>query len=175
MIQHSEAAHGSGRVLFHYFEKAAEELGLKAWFSFLAPGREPEFQAIAASEVNRFLSPQSSEKTETILRDGENYLQWEPSANPTEEIVAHYKLQAAIVATLMGDQEGLKTLAAQLIIGPMNWKLTISYFLGNLTDGKVGLTYKELPTKTQVLQWVQEIKQVQLTNKLHEIARLKCQ
>lgn len=175
MIQQAEAAHSSERVLFDYFERAAEELGLRAWFNYLAPGREAEFQEIAELQISRFLSPEWSKKREDILRDAANYLQWEPSANPKEEIVAHYNLQAAIAGTLMGDQEGLKTLAAQLVIGPMNWKLTISYFLGNLTDSRVGLTYKELPTKTQVLQWVQEIKQIQLTNKLEEFARFKYQ
>lgn len=175
MIQDSEVAHSSERVLFQYFEKAAEELGLKAWFNFLAPGRESEFQEIAVRELHRHLYPHVNMWDEQILRDAENHLNWEPSENPEEEIVAHYKLQAAIAVTLMGDQEGLKILAAQLVVAPMNWKLMISHFLGNLTDGRVGLTYKELPTRTQVLQWVKDIKQIQLTNKLEEIARLKSQ
>ena len=125
--------------------------------------------------VRRHLSPHDVTRAHDALEAVEDHLNWEPTANPEEEIVAHYELQAAIVATLMGDQEGLKTLAALLVMAPMNWKLSISYFLGNLTAGKVGLTYKELPTKTQVLQWVQEIKHIQLTNKLEEIARLKYQ
>ncbi len=75
----------------------------------------------------------------------------------------------------MGDREQLRTLAAQLITEPMNRKLAISYFLGNLTDGKVGLTYKELPAKAQILQWVRESGQVELTDRLGEIAKLKYQ
>jgi hypothetical protein len=55
----------------------------------------------------------------------------------------------------------------------MNRKLEVSHFLGNLTDGQVGVVYPELPTKTQVLQWVRDIEQVQLANRLGEIARSK--
>ena len=47
-----------------------------------------------------------------------------------------------------------------MVIEHMNVKLMLTYFLGNLTDGKVGLTYKSLPNKTQVLQWVRDIDQV---------------
>jgi hypothetical protein len=69
--------------------------------------------------------------------------------------------------------EGLKTLAAQLIVEHTNRKLEISHFLGNLTEGKIGSVYPDLPTKTQILQWVQEIGQVQLADRLPEIAKIK--
>ena len=132
MIQDSEIASGSGRVLLQYFERAAEDLGLKAWFHFLAPGREQDFRSMAAGELSRFISPEWIEKRESILRSPEDHFRWEPSDSPLEEIKAHYVMQAAIFATLMGDTKELRTLAAQLVIGPMNWKLAISYFLGNL-------------------------------------------
>jgi len=173
VIQEPKAHHSSVYVLSGYFERAVEELGLRAWFNLLIPGKERYFQGMVKGEVLRFLDREWRQDRDRILSYPEGSLRWEPSEKPEEEIRSHYILQAAIVATLIGFQEELKTLAALLVSQSMNRKLAISYFLGNLTDGRVGTTYKELPTKDQVLQWVRDIDQIQSTYKLDEIARLK--
>lgn len=110
----------------------------------------------------------------------EAHLRWEPWEDPEEEIWAHYRWQSAVVATLIGDQAriiggkvALGSLAAQLITEPMNRKLAISHFLGNLTEGRIGLLQKELPTKSQILQWVRESRYIESTDKLDAIARLR--
>lgn len=174
MMRISRIEHSPTRVLFEYFERAIEELGLKAWAPLLRPGYEEYFQNKIAPTVYRILEQGSSgEEREEILSDPEKHLRWESRENPEEEILAHYRLQAAIVASVMGDGKGLRTLAVQLIVEHMNRKLEVSHFLGNLTDGQVGVVYPELPTKTQVLQWVREMERVQLTNWLGEITRFK--
>jgi hypothetical protein len=153
-------------------------------------GNEHSFQRRIENQVYWKLEHSRWEQErEEALSDPEKHLRWESREDPEEEILAHYRLQAAIVATLMGDRsykgkvyskrqqersgKGLRTLAAQLIVEPMNRKLEISHFLGNLTDGQVGVVYPELPTKTQVLQWVSEMGQVQLINRLGELTRFK--
>jgi hypothetical protein len=174
MMRISKIEHRPFKALFDYFERAVEELGLKAWATLLMPGNEQYFRDKIAPAVYRTLEEGSSEQErEEILSDPERHLRWESRENPEEEIHAYYRLQAAIVAAVMGDDKGLRTLAAQLIVEHMNRKLEVSHFLGNLTDGQVGVVYPELPTKTQVLQWVRDIEQVQLANRLGEIARFK--
>jgi hypothetical protein len=174
MMQVSRIEHRPIKVLFEYFERFVEELGLKAWALLLRPGNEGYFQDKIAPTVYRTLEQGSSEQErEEILNYPEKHLRWESRENLEEEIQAYYRLQAAIVATLMGDGEGLKTLTAQLIVEHMNRKLVVSYFLGNLTYGQVGVVYPELPTKSQVLQWVSEMGRVQLTNRLDELTRFK--
>lgn len=162
------------RVLFDYFERAMEDLGLGPWLGLLRPGNEDYFQNRIRARVYQALSVETwKRKRVETLSEPEKHLQWEPWEDPEEEIWAHYRMQSAIAATLMGDSEELKTLAAQLITEPMNRKLAISYFLGNLTEGKVGLIYKELPTKAQVLKWVRESGEIPLTYRLGEIAILR--
>jgi len=174
VILRRTAAHIPIYILFNYFERAVEELGLKAWLSLLKPGNEEYFRQRIKGRVYSVLEFKPwKQRREKILSEPEENLRWEPWDKPEDEIRAHYRLQAAIVATLMGDREELRTLAAELIAEPMNRKLEITYFLGNLTEGRVGLTYKELPTKSQILQWVHDIEQVQLVDRLSEIARLK--
>ena len=174
MIQNPEMQHRPVGVIFDYFERALQEIGVGLWFSLLRPGNEEYFRNKISPQVYTALSFQPwQQRREEVLSLPENHLRWEPWEDPEEEIWAHYRLQSAVVATVMGDREQLRTLTAQLITEPMNRKLTISYFLGNLTDGKVGLIYKQLPTKSQVVQWVHEIDRIQSTDRLGEIARLK--
>ena len=174
MIREATTIHNPGRILYQYFEKALEDLGVKAWFSLLVPGKEEYFRDKINNRVHSVLSfPPWEHRRDEVLRQPEAHLQWEPLDEPEEEIWAHYRMQSAIVATLMGDREELKTLAAQLITEPMNRKLAISYFLGNLTEGKIGLMYKELPTQAWVLRWVRGLDQIQSTYKLDQMARLR--
>lgn len=174
MIQRPADTHNPIQVLSDYFERAVEDTGLGVWLALLRPGNEKYFQDKIGGRVYAPLSFQPwLQRREEALREPESHLRWEPWEDPEEEIWAHYRLQSAIIATLMGDREELKTIAAQLITEPMNRKLAISYFLGNLTEGRVGISYKELPTKEQILRWVQDIKHIQLTSKLGEIAKLK--
>jgi hypothetical protein len=184
MMRISRIEHGPMRVLFNYFERAGEELGFKAWAILLIPGNEQYFQRRIENQVYWTLEHRRWEQErEEILSNPEKHLRWESREDPEEEILGHYRLQAAIVATLMGDGfesrnfdgqnadrgkryskrkyeragKGLRTLAAQLIVEHTNRKLEISYFLGNLTGGQVGVVYPELPTKSQVLQRVSEL------------------
>lgn len=174
MIQNPEIQHRPVRVIFDYFERALQDIGVGLWFSVLRPGKEEYFRDKISLQVYTVLSFQDwQQRRAEVLSLPEKHLRWEPWEDPEEEIWAHYRLQSAVVATVMGDQEQMRTLAAQLITEPMNRKLSICYFLGNLTDGIVGLTYKELPTKAQILQWVRVIGHVELTDRLDEIARLK--
>jgi len=174
MIQNPEIEHRTVRGIFDYFERALQDIGVGLWFSLLRPGKEEYFRDKINPRVYTLLSFQAwRQRREEVLSLPEKHLRWEPQEDPGEEIWAHYRLQSAVVATVMGDREQLRTLAAQLITEPMNRKLAISYFLGNLTDGKVGLIYKQLPTKSQVLQWAHEIDQIQSADRLSEIARLK--
>ena len=173
MIHSKETEHKPIQVLFDYFERALHDIGAGVWLTLLRPGNEKYFRNKIKAKVYSTLSSNAwQRKREEVLNDAEGHLQWAPGEDPEEEVWAHYIMQSAIVATIMGDQRELGTLAAQLVIEPMNRKLSIGYFLGNLTDSKVGLTYKELPTKAQVLQWVSEIGQIESTDKLDEIARL---
>lgn len=177
MIHSPETQHRPIRVLFDYFERAIEDLGLGPWFGLLKPGNEDYFRGKIGQKVYSADSSQEArwraQTKREALRRPEEHLRWEPWEDPEEEILAHYRMQSAIVATLMGDNEALRTLVAQLITEPMNRKLAISYFLGNLTDGQVGLTYKDLPAKAQVLQWVRDSEWIRSTDKLDELARLK--
>jgi len=174
MIHKPENQHRPVRVIFDYFERALQDIGVGLWFSLLRPGNEEYFRNKISPQLYTVLSFQPwHQRREAVISLPEQHLRWEPWEDPEEEIWAHYRLQSAVVATVMGDLEQLRTLAAQLITEPMNRKLAISYFLGNLTDGKVGLTYEELPTKAQILQWVRDIDQIQSTDRLSEIARLK--
>lgn len=174
LIQDTSTIHNTGRILYQYFEKALEDLGLKPWLSLLIPGKEEYFRDKIKNRVHTVLSfPPWEHHREDVLRQPESHVQWEPLDEPEEEIWAHYRMQWAIVATLIGDREQLKTLAAQLITEPMNRKLAISYFLGNLTEGKIGLMYKELPTQAQVMRWVREFDQIKTTYKLDQMARLR--
>lgn len=200
MMRTSRTEYRSVKVLFDYFERAVEELGLKAWAILLRPGNERDFRRRVENQVYWTLEDgRWEQEREEALSDPENHLRWESREDPEEEILADYRLQAAIVATLMGDGfesrnfdgqnadrgkryskrkyervgKGLRTLAAQLIVEHTNRKLVVSHFLGNLTDGQVGMVYPGLPTKTQILQWVSEIGQVQLTNRLGEITKFK--
>ena len=174
MIGETTQANDPGRVLYRYFEKAIEDIGLKGWFNLLVPGKEEFFRSKITNRAHSVLAfPPWQQRREEVLNDPERHLQWQPLDDAEEEVWSHYRLQAAIVAILMGDREELKTLAAQLITEPMNRKLEISYFLGNLTRGKVGVIYKELPTKAKVLQLVRNIDEIQSTYLLDEIARLR--
>ena len=192
MMRVSRIEHRPVKVLFDYFERAVEELGLKAWAILLRPGNERFFHNKVALSVYSILHDSRwRHEKEEILSDPVKHLRWEPGEDPEEEIWAHYRLQSAILATLMGDRDesrtsprnsrhnlerdgkGLRTLAAQLVVEHVNRKLEISHFLGNLTEGKIGSVYPELPTKTQILQWVEEIGAVQLADRLPEIARIK--
>ena len=174
MIQVRKIEHGPEKVLLGYFERAIKELGLGAWLAMLRPGHEEYFRKKVEGRVYSALEFQPWRGTrQIILGEPEKYLRWEPWDDPEEEIWAHYRLQSAVMATLMGDKEGILSLGAQLVIEPMNRKLEVSYFLGNLTGGRIGTIYKELPTKTQILQWVEEIGAVQLADRLPEIARIK--
>ena len=174
VIHEPEIEHKPIRVVYDYFERALQDIGVGLWFSLLKPGNEEHFRNKIKLRVYTILSFHPwQQRIEEILSQPEKHLRWETRDDPDEEIWAHYRLQSAVVATVMGDLEQLRTLAAQLITEPMNRKLAISYFLGNLTDGKVGLTYKDLPTKTQILRWVHEIGQIQSRDWLREIASLK--
>ena len=174
LIQNTATIHNSGRILYQYFEKALEDLGLKAWLSLLVPGKEDYLRDKINNRAHTVLSSSPWEhRRDEVLMQPEAHVQWEPLDEPEEEIWAHYRMQSAIVATLMGDREQLKSLAAQLITEPMNRKLAISYFLGNLTEGKIGLMYKELPTQAGVLRWVREFDQIKSTYKLDLMAKLR--
>ena len=188
MMRVSRTEHGPAKVLFDYFERAVEELGLKAWAILLRPGNEQLFHnKVAPSVYSALEHPAWEEEREEILINPEKHLRWEPGENPEEEIWAHYRLQSAILATLMGDRDesrnsphklardgkGLRTLAAQLVVEHVNRKLEISYFLGNLTDGKIGSVYPELPSKTHILRWVEEIGEIKLADRLPEMAKIK--
>lgn len=176
MMRLSTAEQRPVNVLFEYFERAIEELGLRGWVGLLRPGKEDYFQKKVSGRVYLELASSAwKHKREAILLEPQKHLRWEPWEGQEEEILSHYRFQSAVMATLMRDGKELKTLAAQLVVEPMNRKLEVSHFLGNLTDGKVGLVYAELPTRGQILQWVHEIGQVQLTDRIPEIARFKYQ
>ena len=173
MIRNQEIQRSPIRVLYEYFERASEELGLRSWLSILRPGSHEKFKSEANDKMSQYLHNKWSQRWDKFLSDPEQKLRWEPWDDPEDEIRSHYSLQAAIVASIMGDSLELMTLRAQLISEPMNRKLTITYFLGNLTEGKVGLVYKELPSRSQILRWVDEMDQIRLTDRLGEIAELK--
>ena len=174
MISSKVVENNAIQVLFDYFERALQDIGVGVWLSLLRPGNEENFRNKIKSKVYSTLSFDAWQFTKAeVLKESERHLRWEPGEDPEEEIWAHYRMQSAIVATIMGDRRQLQTLAALLVIEPMNRKLSISYFLGNLTNGKVGLTYKELPTRTRVLRWVKDIEHIELTDRLSEIAKLR--
>jgi hypothetical protein len=162
------------RVLSEYFVRALEELGLKAWLGLLRPGKEALFSRTVHRDMeSRVLSWRLELDPIRVLHEPNKFLSWEPHPNPEQEISSHYQLQWAILAAVMGLHGALETLAAQLVTEPMNRKLTIAYFLGNLTEGRVGSPHKELPTKAQILQWLEEIEHIQLQASLGEIAQLQ--
>jgi len=72
----------------------------------------------------------------------------------------------------MGERKGLMALSGLLITEPLNRKLEIGYFLGNLTDEKVGLAYKGIPTKEQIFKWVEKCKDVVLEDRLRDLSKL---
>lgn len=171
MIHDAQDENDSERLLIGYFERALGDLGLAAWLALLRPGEEARFRERIIPQTDSVLALDTwKRKKEQILLDPEGYLNWEPLTEPEQEIWAHYRLQSAIVATMIGHGSELRTLAAQLITEPVNRKIVISYFLGHLTSGKVGLRYKDIPTKHQILAWVNNISDIQIFDRLPRIS-----
>ncbi|PKB64156.1 MAG: hypothetical protein BZY80_03565 [SAR202 cluster bacterium Io17-Chloro-G2] len=173
MVHASETEHFPMRVLFEYFERALQDIGLAGWVALLRPGKEDNFRHKISARVFSGLLDDSRGKLRPLVgfRHSQD-LRWEPWDEPENEITAHYRLQSGIVATLMGERMGLLALADLLVTEPLNRKIEISYFLGNLTHGRVGLLYKGIPTNEQILHWVYECTQVALEDKLGELSKL---
>lgn len=171
LLYASETEHRPILVLFEYFERALQDLGLAAWGGLLRPGQEDVFRNLIKDRVYSMLP--EDHRMQLTLDDPQEYLRWEPWDEPEKEILAHYQLQSGIVATLMGDRWGLKNLASLLITEPANRKLAIAYFLGNLSDGRVGLLYKGIPTKEQILNWVEKFSDIPLEDRLGQMSKLK--
>lgn len=173
MIKASDAENVPIHVLFEYFERALQEIGLAAGIGLLRPGNENAFREKISDRVFSNLSGYSEgESTSINQTDPYKHLRWEPWDEPEKEITAHYRLQSAIVAALMGERKGLMALSGLLITEPLNRKLEIGYFLGNLTDEKVGLAYKGIPTKEQIFKWVEKCKDVVLEDRLRDLSKL---
>ena len=53
MIHNTEIEHRPVKVLFDYFERALEDIGLGIWFGLLRPGNEEYFRKKSAVEFTR--------------------------------------------------------------------------------------------------------------------------
>jgi hypothetical protein len=109
-----------------------------------------------------------------IIHGAESHLSFALGANtsPSSETFSYHRMLAGLVACLRGDQNGLNWLTALLITEPINRKLPIAYFLGNLTDGRLGSQKKSIPTRKQVLEWANQVKEnrIRVTPLIGELA-----
>lgn len=172
------------RALHQYLEWALDELGLFSLVLLNPPYRgilvdvTPEdthwiarFNETVSPNIRKFIEDDPS----SILSEaGSQFSSLMDEKVPrSDETLSYHRMLAAMIASLQGNERGLAWLGALLITQPINRKITITYFLGNLTDGDIGSYRKEIPSREQVLNWVDQIRarSVPLKPLIAEVAR----
>ncbi|GEM_PF-5158674 len=147
-------------VLLQYTRWALEGLSLQPAWEFVRPKLPDElidqFSSLVWPTFQRFVS-EDLELAKTTLREARTSFKIEGETEPARETYNYQLMLAAILASVLGDTRGILHLGALLVTESLNRKLSISYFLGNLTDGVVGTMYKEIPSKEQVTVWAERI------------------
>ena len=168
-------------VLLQYTQLALEGLGLQAAWELVQSGAPTnmlnQFEQIVAPTLNSVLFD-NTDSQYAVLQNAETEFRvdLDPKAEPAHEVENFRRMSAAIIATILGEDRaslGLVHLGALLVVQPLNWKLIISHFLGNISDDRVGITYKEIPSKNQILGWARRIAEqdIHLEPRLKELAQ----
>jgi hypothetical protein len=162
--------------LLGYLEWALDGLGLELAFQLIRPSHVylDKYVGVPSdhpllSEFDKTVSPVlaiylKDDPLPILSQAGSRFSSLlDENVSPASEIFSYHRMLAAIVASLRGDRIGLEWLGALLITEPINRKLAITYFLGNLTDGSVGTKNKVIPTKAQVVEWTDQIRTHSIT------------
>lgn len=152
-------------ILRSYLDRSLADLGLSGYLGVaLASPKVEEVTQFLRTLVAGSRGQTVSKQDWDVLERPEDYYQ---SAEPDEAATLQFidqrirrfrSMRAAMVLALLGDERGVAHLGSQLVTEPLNWKLMISHFLGNLTGGQIGSLTEEIPTRSQVVRWATAIR-----------------
>ncbi len=155
-------------VLIEYLDWCLRELGLGQAKRHLLAQDLKQFEASVEPVVENTLG--SEQTYESILLDAKSKFRWEPWEEPEKDVFSQRTMFAGMVASVLGTRRGVKALVSLLITEPLNRKLTVSYFLGNLTNGGLGTVYKAIPSKQEVVAWASRMNEIEVHNLLPQLA-----
>ncbi len=142
-------------VLLDYLATSLTGLGLGSYWDILTPEFLSDLRQVVPSKRTE-LSPDAV----AIMDAPQSKYRSEPWDEPISEFVQERQFYVEVIRALDGDSMALQELAALLVTAPLNRKLAISFFLGNLTDGQIGSRFKEIPSRGQVLEWIGKAKYI---------------